>query len=504
MNAIASTTAQRRFRVERTQQYRLGTLTDEQTHYLRSNMGATRWLWNKYVNQTKAQEKNNQKIKPSSYTVFLKEAPWLKECDAQSLNLTKQRIRQAWKRYYEDPTVGKPKYHAKKRCHDSFTTYLQKGRKNVWLRGSKLHIPKIGALPVIKHRNLPPGHHITNVTFREDTRGVFIVSISYYYYEEVHQYSVIPVDAVLGLDYSSPDFYVDSNGNKPSGELPHAFYANEGRLAAAQSRRDGRVKGSGNWWEAHDDLNRIYAYERHVRRDFTNKASAAIAKRFGLVGVEDINLRGMAGSLNFGKKTNDNGFGMFREQLAYKLFDRVDAGLGVLSPGLLVKVPRFFASTKMCSNCGHKQAGITLEMREWTCDVCGAHHVRDPHAAGNIREFMVFGLLVHGLIPWVVLADGSLLDVRGYAWDVVSSSWDYVKLLDLCCPGAMAGGTPVSAYVVDVLQAFSDGDSYSIQPVMLPDEDIPVFMTAKKKKFSLRGEEASTSSDCRETGDKSR
>jgi putative transposase len=76
-----------------------------------------------------------------------------------------------------------------------------------------------------------------------------------------------------------------------------------------------------------------------------------------------------------GKSTNDNGFGMFREFLAYKMADRGKQ---------FVKIDKWFPSSKTCSECGMIH-DLRLSDREWTCD-CGTHHQRDINAAINIRN----------------------------------------------------------------------------------------------------------------------
>jgi len=50
----------------------------------------------------------------------------------------------------------------------------------------------------------------------------------------------------------------------------------------------------------------------------------------------------------------------------------------------VIKINRFFPSSKLCSCCGEKMESMPLKTREWTCPSCGAHHDRDVNAASNI------------------------------------------------------------------------------------------------------------------------
>ncbi len=107
-----------------------------------------------------------------------------------------------------------------------------------------------------------------------------------------------------------------------------------------------------------------------------HKKSKELADNWDYICVEDINLRGMAGTLKLGKSTNDNGFGMFRGFLQYKLADRGK---------VFSKIGKWFPSSKTCSVCGQINKSLTLGDREWTCD-CGENHTRDINAAINIRD----------------------------------------------------------------------------------------------------------------------
>ena len=92
--------------------------------------------------------------------------------------------------------------------------------------------------------------------------------------------------------------------------------------------------------------------------------------------MEDLNLQGMSGGLHLGKGVQDNGYGQFLSMLGYKLEERGKH---------LIKVDRYFASSKICSVCGHKKKELALSDRMYVCK-CGNRMDRDVNAAVNIRE----------------------------------------------------------------------------------------------------------------------
>ena len=110
-----------------------------------------------------------------------------------------------------------------------------------------------------------------------------------------------------------------------------------------------------------------------------HKLSFNLANKYDYVFVEDINLQSIAQFRHLGKSTNDNGFGIFKSFLAYKMADRGK---------VFHKIDKWFPSSKTCSVCGcyHPELVDSLSVREWTCPDCGVKHDRDINAANNIRN----------------------------------------------------------------------------------------------------------------------
>ena len=202
-----------------------------------------------------------------------------------------------------------------------------------------------------------------------------------YYASVLTEYEADETDLVpdpgtaLGLDYSSPHFYVSSEGEVA--DMPHFFRAAEKRLAREQRKLSRMTKGGSNYRKQKKRVAVAYEKVRFQRQDWQHKKSRELASKHDIICVEDINLRGMAGGLHFGKATCDNGFGQFRSFLSYKLADR---------GGRLITIDKWYPSSKTCNCCGYVNTELTLGDRKWLCPGCGALLDRDLNAAINIRE----------------------------------------------------------------------------------------------------------------------
>jgi len=136
-------------------------------------------------------------------------------------------------------------------------------------------------------------------------------------------------------------------------------------------------KFSQNWYKQKHKIAILHEKIANQRKDFLHKESRKIANSYDLVGVEDLNMKAMSQSLNFGKSVADNSWGMFRTFLKYKHEEQGK---------YFVTIDKWFPSSKTCSVCGYKNDDLTLSVREWICPDCGTHHNRDINAAINIRN----------------------------------------------------------------------------------------------------------------------
>lgn len=362
--------------------------TPEQQVLLSKTFGCVRFVWNHMLMDAQQFWDEAGVFFIPTPAKYKNEFPFLKEIDSGALCNAQLDLKEARKRHREDPkNVGVPTLKSKRKSKMSYTTnvhsYVKKDGqlvKTLELTEDAVHLPKVGFVKIKKHRSPGNGWQLKAATVSCTRSGKYFISLLYEFEKDIH--SIKPTkENSLGLDYSSHDFYVDSNGNVAN--YPRFYRRSEEKLARAQRRLSRMQFGSHHYDK---QLYRVRVLQEHIanqRKNFCHTASTAIAKQYDAVFVEDINLRGLAGSLKLGKSTNDNGFGMFRTMLEYKLTSQGKT---------FAKIDKWYPSSKTCSVCGFIKDDLTLADRVWTCSACGTTHNRDHNAAINIRNVGLLGL----------------------------------------------------------------------------------------------------------------
>jgi putative transposase len=181
--------------------------------------------------------------------------------------------------------------------------------------------------------------------------------------------------AVGGVDLGIKALATLSDGSTIEG--PKALRKNLKKLRRKSRALSRKVKGSANRRKAATKLARLHARIANIRKDALHKATTEIVQRFDVVGIEDLNVRGMMALGTLSRAVADVGMFEFRRQLEYK---------AVMHGVRIVVADRWYPSSRTCSDCGHLHAGLSLAEREWTCDGCGVVHDRDHNAAINLMN----------------------------------------------------------------------------------------------------------------------
>lgn len=231
-----------------------------------------------------------------------------------------------------------------------------------------LSISKIGRLHVKWSRGFTRSP--TTVTITKDRAGRYFVSLCL---DEPEKAALPKTGNKVGIDLGISRLATLSTGERisnPRHSERHAY-----KVARLQRVLSRRVKGSARWRRQKLRLARYYAYIADSRRDFLNKVTTDLIRRFDVISIEDLSPQNMVKNRKLANSIFCSSFGMFRQMLTYKAkwYGRD-----------LRVVDRWFPSSKMCHACGHRHASLGLAVREFNCDNCGEHLDRDENAAKNI------------------------------------------------------------------------------------------------------------------------
>jgi putative transposase len=145
-------------------------------------------------------------------------------------------------------------------------------------------------------------------------------------------------------------------------------------LARAQKSLARKTKGSIRRAKAAGRVAVQHRKVRDTRLDAHHKLAHRIVRDNQRIYVQDLALSGLARTRP-GKSVADAGWSMLVALLA---------GEGAGCHRTVVKVSRWFPSSRLCSVCGFNSGNKPLDVRSWICTECGITHDRDLNAARNI------------------------------------------------------------------------------------------------------------------------
>ena len=197
-------------------------------------------------------------------------------------------------------------------------------------------------------------------------------------------------------------FIVDSKGNEY--ENLKLKRNNEKKLAKLHRELSRKQKGSKNRDKSRVKLAKLYEKLNNKKQEYLHSISNKLLNENQVIAMEDLNVKGMMQNHNLAKSIQELSLYDFKNKLIYKAnwYDRS-----------MVEVGRYFASSKLCNCCGHKNKELSLNDREWMCE-CGVKHNRDLNAAINIEK--EGRKILNNKIP-TRCGELTPLDTSGYAVD---------------------------------------------------------------------------------------
>lgn len=279
----------------------------------------------------------------------------------------------AYKNFYRK-TAKRPKVKRKGRSPLSFRL-----KKHIKVTSKTIRLPILGILRLKQHDYIPTSNiKILSATVSEKA-GKWFVSVQVEMPQPQQQFKG-PKDTHprVGVDLGITTLATISDGQVF--ENPKAFRKLKRKLAHQQRSLSRKTKGSKNYQKAKHKVAQVHLDVSNIRNDRCHKVTSHLTKTKSTVIIEDLNVKGMLKNHKLAGATQDAGFYEFRRQLTYK---------GAWYGCEVVVAPRFFASSKLCSNCGLKNDELKLWQRSWTCGGCNTTHDRDLNAAKNLERFKV-------------------------------------------------------------------------------------------------------------------
>ena len=342
--------------------------SDEQKVLLNKHFGSIRFAYNFFLNERKREYDTNKQslnyydnAKSLTELKKLEEYSWLNEINSQSLQDSLKNLETAYKNFFRFKK-GFPKFKSK-HYRNSF-----KVPQFVKLENNKLRIPKFkDPIDLILSRRFTGV--IKQCTLSKTPTNEYFVSILV---ETTHK--IIPKTGKhIGIDLGIKDFVITSDGYKYKNNSYTKTYAK--KLKEQQQHLSRKTKGSNRYNKQKLKVATIHKKITNSRLDNLHKVSTELIKKYDLIVLEDLNIKGMIKNHKLSKHIADASWSKFVELLIYK---------AEWNDKQIVRIDRFFPSSKTCNCCGYINQNLKLDIREWTCPSCHTKLDRDLNASKNI------------------------------------------------------------------------------------------------------------------------
>jgi len=357
--------------MEKAYRYRMYPTPDQES-LLRRTMGCCRLVYNKALAaRTESWYEHQERIDYVQTSAML--TRWKKQEDLAFLNEVscvplQQGLRHLQKAF-TNFWAGRAKYPRFKKKHNGGSAEFTKSAFR-WKDG-QVYLAKCSEpLPIRWSRKIPQGCSPSTITIKLDVRGRWFVSLL------VDDHTVKPlskVDKAIGLDVGITSLITTSDGDKIAN--PKHFKRLHKKLKRFQKALSRKQKGSNNRRCARLQVAKVYGQITDARIDFLHKLTTQLVRENQTIVVEGLAIKNMVKNHKLALHISDASWGELIRQLDYKCqwYGRE-----------LVRIDRWFPSSKRCGNCGHIVETLPLSVREWNCPECGAKHDRDINAAVNI------------------------------------------------------------------------------------------------------------------------
>ena len=265
-----------------------------------------------------------------------------------------------------------PRFKGRNDKHSYTTSQVN---NNIRIDKNKVRLPKVGFVKVRGMRKIPDYFKIKRAVIFEDKKGNFFISVIFEYdekYESPNNLNLNIKSKTVGLDFKIGDIFVSSDNFIP--KYKSNYFILLDNIPKSQKSVNRKKKFSKNYWKAINKLRASHRKVVNIRQDMLNKLSTFLAQSYDFAIIEDLSIKEIVYKLGRGKNAYNTSFNTFVKKLLYK-FD-----------GKIIKIDKWFPSSKKCSRCGKKKRHLKLSQRVYRCAFCNHVIDRDLNAAINIRN----------------------------------------------------------------------------------------------------------------------
>ncbi len=301
-----------------------------------------------------------------------KDRPWYKEIHSQVLQNAAKRVELAMNRFLSGDCNGKRSGRPRFKAPNQYKTFTYPSMKADCIDKSFITLPKIGKVKLTLHRAIPNGFKIKTCSITRKESSGYYVTLSLEDKTVPTIKSDFNPDSIAGIDVGLKEFLTTSDNDVV--KIPQYYRKSQKRLRVIQKRVSRRKKGSVGRQKAIKQLGKQHKKVADKRKDFYFKTANNLLKKYDIIAVEDLNVKGLART-RLAKSVLDAGWSSFLSILQIK----------AENAGLCVIPVKASGTSQDCSSCGVK-VPKKLHVRWHDCPSCGCSLDRDHNAAINIRK----------------------------------------------------------------------------------------------------------------------
>lgn len=347
---------------------------DFQEDFFVRQFGACRYVYNMFLTEKKLEytlfgrylSYNNCSAMLTDHKKF---NSWLRMIDSQALIQSLRNLETAFQRFFHEKS-NYPRYKSK---YNPLQSYKTININNcIRIKGNRIRLPKVGWIKFRTQQKIKGT--IKSVTVRKNPSGKYTLSILC---DDIPNKLFKRNNRSCGLDLGIKNFVTINTGEIipfPEQEKINRLYKKIKRL---QKKLSKKKKGSNNYKKEKKRIAKAYEKIHNTLKYHFYKISQRLTEKYQVICMETLNIKGMLKNTKLSNKISQKAWHMFTTILKQKTLEHGRT---------LIQIDPWYPSSKICSNCQHKNQNLTLKQRTWTCPKCHTTHNRDVNAAKNIHN----------------------------------------------------------------------------------------------------------------------